>query len=114
VINLYAIDIRNESEIKGFEGKKIGNDTIYIIHDTDFETKRSEVFAYLWELKKNPDYQISDISMVTDPYGPYVELWCYKSTPENKKLDNTMIQGWKILVYVESYPPSPEKTIKPK
>jgi hypothetical protein len=77
----------------------------------------------LWELKKNPDYQITDISMISDslvdPPELHAELWCSDSTPANKKLDDTVIKGWKIFVYVESYPPSkfleptrvPEKNI---
>jgi hypothetical protein len=102
-INLYAHDIRNESAIEDLQGKQIGNYTIHIIHDTEFETKREEVEAYLTQLRKNPDYQIAWIGMVTDTTGDspkkYVELWVYESTPKNKKLDNTVIQGWTIHVY---------------
>ncbi len=110
VINLYATDIRNESEIKGLQAKKIGNYTIYVIRDKEFEFTRSEVEAYIMELEKNPDYQIGSSEMVQDPNGPYAILWCYSSTPENKKLDNTVIKGWKILVYVGSLPPIPQTT----
>jgi len=43
------------------------------------------------------------MAMVTDTFGDlpgnYAELWVYKSTPENKKPDNAVIKGWKILVY---------------
>jgi len=110
-INLYATDIRNESDIRRFQGKQIGNYSIYVIHDIEFETTRAEVESYLSQLRKNPDYQIAWIGMDTNPLenptGHYAELWCYSSTPANKKLDNTTIQGWKILVYPVS-PPRPE------
>lgn len=114
-INLYSHDIRNATLIKDLQGKQIGNYTIYIIHDTEFEAIREEVRVYLNELRKNPDYQINSISMVTDrihdPPENYAELWCYDSTPENKKLDNTRIKGWKILVYPVSPPPHTAQTL---
>jgi len=112
IINLYATDIRNESDIKGLQGKEIGNYTIYVTRDTEFERNRAYVQQQLTQFWNNPDYQVSDTEMINDPNGPYAILWCYRLTPENQKLDNTTMKGWKILVYVESYPPSPEKTIK--
>lgn len=109
-INLYAHDIRNESMIEELQGKQIGNYTIHIIHDTEFETIRLEVVAYLTELRKNPEYQIAHISMVTDrisdPPGNYAELWCTGETPANRKLDGTLVKGWRILVYPMSPPPT--------
>ena len=115
-IIFYAYDIRNESSIENLQGKQIGNYTLKIIHDTEFETTRSEVNEYLNGLGKNPDYQINSISMVTDrindPPENHAELWVYKSTPENKKLDNAVIKGWKILVYPVSSPPYTTKTPK--
>lgn len=102
-INLYAHDIRNESTVEELRAKHIGNCTLFIIHDTEFETTREEVRAYLTTLWKNPDYQIASTDMTTDtlnnPPENYVELWVYRTTPENKKLDNAVIKGWKILVY---------------
>jgi hypothetical protein len=106
-INLYTTDIRNESDIRGFQGKQIGNYSIYVIHDREFETNRIEVRDYLNGLRGNTSYQINSFEMVLDPKGPYVELWVYKTTEENKKMDKTMIKGWKILVYPVS-PPRPE------
>jgi len=102
-INLYAHDIRNVSLIQELQGKQIGNYTIQIIHDTEFETTRSEVESYLSGLMKNPEYKITNFGMVTDPFadptGQYAELYCTGLTPANKKLDNTIIKGWKIKVY---------------
>jgi hypothetical protein len=34
-----------------------------------------------------------------DPPGNYAEVWVYKSTPENQKLEKIVIQGWTVLVY---------------
>jgi hypothetical protein len=121
-IILFAHDIRNESMIKDLQGKQIGNYTIQIIHDKEFEENRADVEQQLVELKKNPAYQISWIGMVTDtsvdPIGQHAELWVEGSTPENKKLDNTVIKGWKILVYPMAPLPSntdnSSKYISPK
>lgn len=102
-INLYAHDIRNESIVEELRGKHLGNCTFFIIHDTEFETTREEVRAYLTTLWNNPKYQIASTDMTSDtlhdPPENYVELWVYKSTPENQNLDNSVIKGWKILVY---------------
>jgi hypothetical protein len=109
-INLYAHDIHSQGAVEDLQGIQVGNYTIRIIQDIEFETTRAEVGAYLSQLRKNPDSQIAWIGMVTDrindPPGNYVELWVYGSTPENKKLDNMMIQGWKIKVYPVSPIPS--------
>lgn len=100
---VYAHDIKNERAISDYQNKPVGGYSIRVVHDTGFETTRSEVFDYLWGLRKNPDYQINSVSMITDrindPPENIAEVWVYKSTPENKKLDNTEIQGWKIRVY---------------
>jgi len=99
-IDLLAQNIQNTSTYKDLSGKKIGNFTIHIFNDTELHTTASEVNAYLNDLRKNPDYQISPFEMVYSHEGPYVVLWCFKLTPENKKLDNKVIKGWRIRVYV--------------
>jgi hypothetical protein len=108
-IDLIAHDINSTSAIKELPGKQIGNYRIHAFNDTELASTQSEVSAHLWELMKNRDYQISNIALVTsgsviNPTGPYVELWAYKSAPENEKLDKTMIKGWRILVFPLSYP----------
>ena len=109
-ITLYDYPTFNKYAALEIDGKKIGNYTIRLQHDTEFVTIQEEVKKQLFQLRKNPDYQIDGISMVTDPFGNppgnYAELWVYQSTQENKKLDNTVILGWKILVY----PMSPIQT----
>jgi hypothetical protein len=108
-INLYAYGIHNESAIKDLQRKQIGNYTIHIINDTEILNARSEVRSQLTQLGKNPEYQIGFINMMTDasdPSGYYAELWASNSTPENKKLDNMVIKGWKIQVYPMSPIPS--------
>ncbi len=103
-IVIYVYDIQEEEEIRELQRKRVENLTIKAIHDTDFENTRAEVTEYLSRLRRNnPDYQIARISMVTDafgdPPGNYAELWVYNSTPENQKLDGTVIQGWTIQIY---------------
>jgi hypothetical protein len=109
-IDLIAYGIHNSSATRDLEGKQIDNYTIHIFNGTELETTRPDVGKYFLDLEHNPDYQIGSSELVNDPKGPYVILWCYKSTPYNKKLDNMVINGWRILVYVESLPPSAEKT----
>ncbi|MCK9593218.1 MAG: hypothetical protein M0Q91_14535 [Methanoregula sp.] len=99
----YTYDIRDKRAINDLQGTLVDNYTIQMIHDTEFETTRADVQKQLIEFRNNPEYQIGGISMVTDafgdPAGNYAELWVYDLTPENKKIDNTVINGWTILVY---------------
>lgn len=114
-MTLYAYDIQDENAINNLQGKRIDNYTIKIIPDKEFETTRAEVYDQLWQLRQNPDYQLARISMVTDAFGDppgyYAELWVYHSTSENRKLDNTTIKGWRILVYPMA--PLPKETGTP-
>jgi len=102
-IIVFAYDIRNDSAIKEISGKEIGNFSIRLIRDIEFENTRAEVEQELSGLKKDPAYHISWIGMVTDtsldPIGRRAEVWVDMSTPENQKLDKTVIKGWKIFVY---------------
>ena len=106
---VYVFDIKDEHAIKNYETKPVDDYSIRIIHDSDFEITRANVRQELEKLSTNPAYQIAGISMITDriddPPGNYVELWVYKSTPENKNLDDTIVSGWKIKVYPMTPPP---------
>jgi len=106
-IDLVMHDVN--STAKDLRGKQIGNYSIYLFTDTELASTYPEASAHLLDLMKNPEYQISSFDMVTsgtivNPTGPYVELHVYKTVPENEKLDNTMIKGWRILVYPLSNP----------
>ena len=105
-ITLYVNDIKNQSEILDLQGKQLGNYTIHIIHDTEFEDTRTEVIEQLRKLQKDTKYQIAMIEMSSgafgDPPGNFAEVWVYQLTPENKKLDGTVMNGWTILVYPAS------------
>ncbi|MCK9593217.1 MAG: hypothetical protein M0Q91_14530 [Methanoregula sp.] len=109
-INLYAYGIPNESAFKDLQGKQIGNYTIHIVNNTEILNARDEVYNQLFQIRKRPEYQIAHISFVkdvfNDPQEFTVELWAYGSTPENKKLNNMVIKGWKIQVYPVSTIPS--------
>jgi hypothetical protein len=58
VINLYASDILNESAISDLQGKQIGNYTIHIIRETEFEATRAEVRRQLMQYREDPAYEI--------------------------------------------------------
>jgi hypothetical protein len=84
-------------------GEQLGKKSIRIVHDVEFESTRADVKRQLAVLRKNPEYQIAWIGTITDTTGDYpekyIELWVYESTQENKKIDNSVIQGWTIHVY---------------
>jgi hypothetical protein len=100
---VYVHDIKDESAINDIVGEQLGKNSIRIVHDVEFESTRADVKRQLAVLRKNPEYQIAWIGTITDTTGDYpekyIELWVYESTQENKKIDNSVIQGWTIHVY---------------
>jgi len=116
-IILYMNNIRNQSQIDDLQGTHICNYTIRIIHDTEFEKIRDEVYNNLTLLRKDSRYQINTINMGTNAFGIsdspryYAEVWVNELTPENQKLDNTMIQGWRIQILKPSFDPENYKPL---
>jgi hypothetical protein len=112
-ITLYAYSIHNQSQVDALQGTHIGNYTIRILHDTEFERTQHELVQNLTLLQQDSRYQIDHFYTTVDPFGDppgyYIELWTLGYTPENRKLDNTMMNGWKIQVY----PISPDPTNPP-
>ncbi len=102
-LTLFTYDIREDQVMENDRKTIIGNYSIRLVHDSEFETNRAEVQRKLLDLRKNPEYQIGGISMITDafgdPPGNYAELWVYKTTPQNEKLEYADMQGWIIRVY---------------
>lgn len=114
-IILYVYAIKNESIIESLTGTKINNYTIRIIHDTEFEKNQRNLVQKLTLLQQDPGYQIDHFYTVVDPFGNHpedtIELWVVASTPENMKLDNTEMDGWKVRVYpMTPLPSESEKT----
>jgi hypothetical protein len=109
-ITLYAYGIKNESVIENLQGTRVNNYSIRIIHDTEFERKQHELVQKLNLIQQDSRYQIDHFYTVVDPFGNHseytIELWVVALTPENKRLDNTIINGWKIVVYPMSPLPS--------
>lgn len=114
-ITLFVNDIRNDSQIEILQGTHIGNYTIRIIHDTEFEKIRNDVLTNLTQLQKDSRYHINTINMGTAPFssppGYFTEVWVDELTPENKKLDNSMIQGWRIKILKPSFDPENYKPL---
>lgn len=115
-ITLYVNNIRNQSQIDDLQGSHISNYTVRIIHDTEFEKVRDAVYYNLTQLRRDSRYHINTINMGTNAFGIsnspryYAEVWVDELTPENQKLDNTMMQGWRIQIlkpsfYPENYKP---------
>ncbi|HVN73047.1 MAG TPA: hypothetical protein VMT44_00465 [Methanoregula sp.] len=105
-ITLHIYDIHNESQVEELQGARLDNYSIRLIHDTEFEKTRQAVEDNLIRLRNNTQLQISFIDMDTDPFGDppeyTAEVWVSNLTPENRNLDNTMINGWRIHVYKAS------------
>ncbi len=118
-INLYSGVVLDENVKQNLNGKKIGNFTIRIYNDTEILNAQQEVFDQLFQLRKDPDYQITHVSMNWDPTNNppeyNAEILCYGSTPANRKIENLVIKGWRIHVNVccsnpDSTNVSPEST----
>jgi hypothetical protein len=107
-ITLYTYAVHNESVIQNLQGTKINNYTIRIIHDTEFEKTQHELVQKLTLIQQDSRYQIDHFYTVVDPFGDppedTIELWVVALTPENRKLDNTEMDGWKVVVYPMSTP----------
>lgn len=107
-ITLYAYAIKNESIIENLQGIRVNNYTIRIIHDTEFERKQHELVQKLTLIQQDSHYQIDHFYTVVDPFGNHpedtIELWVIALTPENRKLDNTEMDGWNVVVYPISTP----------
>lgn len=108
-ITLYAYAIKNESLIQNLQGAYVNSYKIRIIHDTEFERTQQKVVRNLTLLQQDSRYQIDHFYTIVDPFGDHpeytAELWVNGLTPENRKLDNTKINEWRIVVYPMSpYP----------
>jgi len=105
-INLYDTGTLNDSVLKELRQVKIGPYTIHVMNDTEILHSQDDVYNQLSQLRKNPKYQINQISMapysLNPPTRSSVELWCYDYTPENKQLNYAVIKGWVIVVIVPS------------
>lgn len=101
---IFIYNIRDEQMIDSLNGKTVDGYSIQIVHDIEFERTRDDVRTQLLKFRENPDYQINGISMGTNAFGIsnspeyYAEVWVNELTPENRKLDNTLIDGWTIQV----------------
>ncbi len=114
-INLLDTGTLNESVLKELQQVKIGPYNIHVLNNTEILRSQDDVYYQVSQLRKNPQYQINQISMVPYSLNPptrsSVELWCTDYTPENKKLNYAVIKGWVIVVIVPV--PIPKDTWTP-
>lgn len=105
---VYVYNVKDELALQKYTMDPNKGYSIRIIHDSEFEKNRSDIQSQLVQFLNNPAYAIAGISMVTDRNiespGNYVELWVYNYTQENRRLDNSELDGWKIQVYPVSSP----------
>ena len=90
-INLFDTGTLNESVVKELRQVKIGPYTVHVMNNTEFLRSQDDVYYQVYQLRKNPNYQIHQISLVHYSLNPLtrssVELWCTDYAPENKKLN---------------------------
>lgn len=102
---IYAYDIQDQNEINNLQNKKIGNWTIRIVHDTGIENEIKEVYTELKQMETDSDLQVSGCEML--PADRKIRMGVYKSTSDNQKLNDTVIKGWTVEVYLAGRPPIP-------
>jgi hypothetical protein len=99
---IYAIRRGNQYNVSDLQGKQIGNWTIKIIHDVDYENETDLVLADLKELKKNPDLQLGEY----DIGDKEINIWVPNLTSENRALEGKVIRGRMVHIWQNLHPPS--------
>lgn len=104
---VYTYTRTDPATVQIVEGEKAGNWTIELVYDTEFAARMNEVSD---ELHKTPEMKVSAVQWSIDGYQnpPVYEAIVYvlEYSPENRKLNGTELEGWKMLVYrAASYPP---------
>ena len=102
-----TISVINGPELLSLDGKRVNNWTIKIVYDTAFVDHMNNISN---EIHNNPEMKVSGIQWSIDGYQnpPVYEarVYVFDYTPENQKLNGTVIDGWKFSVYrAASYPP---------
>ena len=90
------------------EGRKAGNWTIELVYDKEFVDRMNKASDEIYEI---PEMKVSGIQWSVGGYQnpPVYEAIVYvlEYSPENRKLNGTELEGWKMLVYrAASYPPN--------
>ena len=104
---VYTYTKTDPDVVRTIEEKSVNNWTIEIIYDTEFVDRMNNVSS---EIHNNPGMKVSGIQWSIDgcQNPPVYEALIYVSeyTPENQRLNGTVIDGWKFSVYrAASYPP---------
>lgn len=83
--------------------QKINGWSVFVVSDTDLEQSMLRTHEHLHTLKKDhPELQILSYDLVVDsrsrPVQKIAEVFVTELTPENRALDGTDINGWKVRV----------------
>ncbi|AGB01949.1 hypothetical protein Metfor_0893 [Methanoregula formicica SMSP] len=93
---IYAYNIQDKKEIDMLQNKKIGNWTIYVIHDSEIEDEIKEVYAELKRIENSSDLHVAGVEMM--PADKKIIMHVSTLTHDNEKLSNTTLKGWGVEV----------------
>jgi flagellar basal body-associated protein FliL len=103
-ITLYEIYM-NDDQIADLQGKEIGGWKVNVIPDVDYMKEMDAAENEVMEMKKDPELQISGISMTSGNGIKEIRIWVYNRTPENEALEGKVIHGWTIHISGPGYRP---------
>ena len=103
-ITLYEIYM-NDDQIAELQGKEIGDWKVNVIPDVDYMKEMDAAENEVMEMKKDPELQISGISMTSGNGIKEIRIWVYNRTPENEAFEGKVIHGWTIHISGPGYRP---------
>lgn len=87
--------VQDEKGMEALQGREIGDWTLTVSHDVDYEKERKQVAAELMQFRKDhPELEI--LGCITSPTT--IDMWVANLTPENEALNGTVMHGRTVLV----------------
>ncbi|MDK2889393.1 MAG: hypothetical protein PWR21_24 [Methanoculleus sp.] len=82
--------VQDEKGMEALQGREIGDWTLTVIHDVDYEKEREQLVAELLQFRKDhPELEIGAFSISPTE----LELWVANRTPANEVLNGTVMHG---------------------
>jgi hypothetical protein len=102
---VYVTNVYNEENVNDLQGRQVGNWTIRVVHDVNYEKELNLLVADLEELRENPELNIA--SFTVSPKKVNILVW--NLTPENQALKGTMMHGRRVYVWKTTMPPTEDR-----
>ncbi len=91
--------VQDKKGMEALQGRKIGDWTLTVIHDVDYEKEREQVAAELLQFQKeHPELEI--VGCITSPTT--IDMWVRNLTPDNEVLNGTVMHNRTVQVLWES------------